>query len=49
VDEEAMRRELVTRAELHAALREAGLFEISQARFAMLEATGKITAGAKRP
>ena len=49
VDEQAMRRELVTRAELHAALREAGLFDVSQARFAMLEATGKITAGARRP
>ena len=44
-----MRHELVTRAELHAALREAGLFEVAQARFATLEATGKITAGAKRP
>ncbi len=49
VDEAAMRHELVTRAELHAALREAGLFEVSQARYATLEATGKITAGAKRP
>ena len=48
VDEEAMRQELVTRAELHAALREAGMFDLSQARFAMLEANGKITAGARR-
>src|SRR2546422_6957385 len=49
VDEEAMRRELVTRAELHAALREAGLFEVSQARFALLQATRKITAGGEPP
>jgi uncharacterized membrane protein YcaP (DUF421 family) len=47
VDETAMRRELVTRAELHAALRDAGLCEIHEARFAMLEANGKITAGAR--
>jgi uncharacterized membrane protein YcaP (DUF421 family) len=47
IDESAMRHELVTRAELHAALRDAGLCEVSEARFAMLEANGKITAGAK--
>ena len=47
VDEDAMRRELVTRAELHAALREAGMCDVAEARFATLEATGRITAGAK--
>ena len=47
IDDAAMRRELVTRAELHAALRDAGLCEVSEARFAMLEANGKITAGAR--
>ena len=48
VDEAAMARELVTRAELHAALREAGLAEVSEARFVMLEATGRITVGPQR-
>jgi uncharacterized membrane protein YcaP (DUF421 family) len=47
LDDAAMRRELVTRAELHAALRDAGMCEVSEARYAMLEANGKITAGAK--
>ena len=37
VDEAAMTRELVTRAELHAALREAGICEVDEARFEMLE------------
>jgi len=48
VDEDAMRRELVTRAELHAALRDAGMCDVTEARFAVLEANGKITAGARR-
>ena len=47
IDDAAMRHELVTRAELHAALRDAGMCEVSEARYAMLEANGKITAGAK--
>ncbi len=46
VDEAAMRSELVTHAELLAALREAGVAHITEARFAMLESTGRITAGA---
>src|SRR2546426_10391036 len=45
MDEEAMRRELVTRAALPPALREAGLFEGSQPRFALLAATRKMPAG----
>lgn len=48
VDETAMARELVTHAELHAALREGGLTEVSEARFVMLESTGRMTVGAKR-
>ena len=48
VDEAALRRELVTRAELHAALRDAGMCDVGEARFAVLEATGRITAGTKR-
>jgi uncharacterized membrane protein YcaP (DUF421 family) len=47
VDEAALRRELVTRAELHAALREAGIAAVADARFVMLENTGRITAGTK--
>ncbi len=49
VDEAAMRSELVTREELHAALREAGCADVCDARFVMLESTGRITAGLKRP
>ncbi len=41
----AMKRELVTRSELAAALREAGLASPTEARYAMLEANGRITAG----
>ena len=48
VDEAALRRELVTREELHQALRSAGMFEPHEARFVMLEPTGRITAGARR-
>ena len=48
VDEAAMAHELVTRAELHAALREAGLADVSEARFVMLEATGRMTVGPHR-
>ena len=47
VDVAAMRRELVTRAELHAALRDAGMLDVTEARYAILESTGRITAGAK--
>jgi uncharacterized membrane protein YcaP (DUF421 family) len=47
VDEAACARELVTRAELHAALREAGIADVAGARFVMLESTGRITAGAR--
>ncbi|HXJ35260.1 MAG TPA: YetF domain-containing protein [Candidatus Eisenbacteria bacterium] len=46
IDEAAMRKELVTHAELRAALREAGIPHVTEARFAMLESTGRITAGA---
>src|SRR5262249_48181059 len=49
VDEAAMRQELVTRAELHAALREAGIADVCEARFVVLENTGRITAGVKHP
>ena len=49
VDAAAMAKELVTRAELHAALREAGISSVADARFVMLESTGRITAGLKRP
>jgi len=45
VDAAAMRRELVTRAELHAALREAGILSTTDARFVMLESTGRMSAG----
>jgi uncharacterized membrane protein YcaP (DUF421 family) len=48
IDETAMRSELVTRAELHAALREAGIASVGEAHFAMLESTGRITAGSRR-
>jgi uncharacterized membrane protein YcaP (DUF421 family) len=48
IDERAMRAELVTRADLHAALREHGIAAVGEARFAALESTGKITAGARR-
>jgi uncharacterized membrane protein YcaP (DUF421 family) len=47
IDEAAMRRELVTHAELHAALREAGILDVGDARFVMLESTGRMTAGAR--
>jgi uncharacterized membrane protein YcaP (DUF421 family) len=47
VDEDAMHRELVTHAELHTALREAGIFEPAHARYAVLENTGHISAGVK--
>jgi uncharacterized membrane protein YcaP (DUF421 family) len=49
VNEDAMRRELVTHAELHAALREAGLLHAEEARFVMLESTGRMTVGSRRP
>lgn len=45
VDDAALRRELVTRAELCAALREQGIDHVADASWAMLESTGKITAG----
>ena len=48
IDDEAMRRELVTRAELDAALRDAGILEVANARFVMLESTGRMTAGPLR-
>jgi uncharacterized membrane protein YcaP (DUF421 family) len=47
VDEAALASELVTRAELEAALRGAGLTDVAHARFAMLESTGHITVGAR--
>jgi len=47
LDEAAMRRELVTRAELEAALRDHGLLHPSEARFVMLENTGRITVGGR--
>ena len=47
VDEAAMRRELVTRVELHAALRDAGISDVAQTRFVMLENTGRITTDLK--
>ena len=50
VDEAAMQRELVTRAELHAALREAGIATVADARFVMLvPAPGARTSGAVAP
>jgi uncharacterized membrane protein YcaP (DUF421 family) len=45
VDMDAMRRELVTREELHTALREAGIVGVENARYAVLENTGHISAG----
>jgi uncharacterized membrane protein YcaP (DUF421 family) len=48
IDEHAMARELVTHAELHAALREAGLLDVTEARFVMLEPTGRMTVGSSR-
>jgi uncharacterized membrane protein YcaP (DUF421 family) len=47
IDDDAMRKELVTRAELHAALREAGMVDPTEARFVFLESTGRMTAGHK--
>ena len=47
IDEAAMRRELVTRSELHAALRDAGMVDPTEARFVFLESTGRMTAGPK--
>lgn len=48
VDDAALRRELVTHAELRSALREQGMLDPGDAAWAMLEATGRITA-ARRP
>ncbi|MFN8545406.1 MAG: DUF421 domain-containing protein [Candidatus Binatia bacterium] len=48
VDEAAMRRERITHEELHAALRDAGLTDPSEARFVVLEAAGHLTVGARR-
>jgi uncharacterized membrane protein YcaP (DUF421 family) len=45
VRRDAMRRELITHDDLHAALRDAGMVSIDEARFAVLEANGKITCG----
>ena len=47
IDQEAMTRELVTNAELHAALREAGFCDVENARFVVLESNGRMTAGRK--
>ena len=44
VDNDAMAAELVTRAELHATLRDAGISKVSDAHFVMLESTGHMTA-----
>jgi len=44
VIEEHLRRELVTRDELMAALRRQGILKIDEVRFALLEETGAITA-----
>jgi uncharacterized membrane protein YcaP (DUF421 family) len=44
-DPEALHRELVTRSELHMALREAGMLCVEDARYAVLESTGHISAG----
>jgi uncharacterized membrane protein YcaP (DUF421 family) len=44
VDEGALRKELVTHAELRSALRECGIAEPGNASWAMLEANGRITA-----
>lgn len=49
VDEQAMSRELVTHAELHAALRDAGITCVEEARFVFLESTGRMTAGPRQP
>jgi uncharacterized membrane protein YcaP (DUF421 family) len=48
VDEAALARELVTHAELRSALREFGMTEPADARWAMLEANGRITAAPRR-
>jgi uncharacterized membrane protein YcaP (DUF421 family) len=48
VDRAAMAAELVTRAELHAALRDAGIANVGDAHFVMLESTGRLTAASRR-
>jgi uncharacterized membrane protein YcaP (DUF421 family) len=48
VDQAAMAAELVTRTELHAALRDAGIASVTDARFVMLESTGHMTAASRR-
>lgn len=47
VDMAALRRELLSLEDLRAALRENGMLEPHEARFAMLEPTGRITTGRK--
>src|SRR3989442_8224539 len=49
MDEEAMRRQPVTPAELHAALREAGPFQVSQAPLPLLGGTAQTQAGGATP
>jgi uncharacterized membrane protein YcaP (DUF421 family) len=48
VDRAAMAAELVTRTELHAALRDAGIMSVTYAHFVMLESTGHMTAASRR-
>lgn len=48
VRRDAMRRELITHDDLLAALRDAGMVSLEEARFAVLEANGKITCGRRR-
>jgi uncharacterized membrane protein YcaP (DUF421 family) len=48
VDKAAMHAELVTRTELHAALRDAGIASVTDAHFVILESTGRMTAASRR-
>jgi uncharacterized membrane protein YcaP (DUF421 family) len=48
IREDSLRRELVSHEELRAALREAGIADVHDARYAVLEATGRITAGLRQ-
>jgi len=48
VDMAALRREFLSLEDLRAALRENGLLEPHEARFVMLEPTGRITVGRRR-
>jgi uncharacterized membrane protein YcaP (DUF421 family) len=48
IDKDALAAELVTRAELHAALRDQGIMKVADAHFVMLESTGHMTAASRR-